>query len=156
MGSRATLLNGRSWTDLARLDSNERTAAMVREYEELAELDTEARRAHLAEHVRAAYDLDEDDLCAMTESRIRAWLGMDRDAAITVAKDFESVLATTDAATAIRRVVVVQSIASRLSEDEKERLRDLVPSARVREEKTASETEHPSSDGRSRWRFWSR
>lgn len=115
------------WEALLDLPDEERIERMVETYQALAGMSQSERRSALEEQIGVVYRMDDPNLRAMTESRLRAWLRMDPETARPVAEEFEAVLDEMPAEIAMRRVTVVQLVSMRLSPEEREQLRGLVP-----------------------------
>lgn len=144
------------WEALLELPDEERIERMVETYQALAGMGQSERRSALEEQIGVVYRMDDANLRAMTESRLRAWLRMDPETAKPVAEEFEAVLDDMPAEIAMRRVTVVQLVSMRLSPEEREQLRALVPRVMGNEPHQMG-SQPAASDQEPRrpwWAFW--
>ena len=117
---------GERWAGLAALPPARQQAAMGPILDDVLRLEAKGRRAAMVDMVNAEYGLDEAALHRFTASRLRAWLALAADhlhAAETIAEEYDDVFDALPGAIAMRRTMVMQSVArSALAPDEIARL----------------------------------
>jgi hypothetical protein len=116
-----------AWGQIAHASAEERLRTMVAKFKELAVLEEDARQEALLPLMRAEYALDDDSLRAITLTRLRTWLALAPDEARTVANSYDVAMRRMPGTAAMRRVGMVQSLATEFTSDEEDSLRELLP-----------------------------
>ena len=115
------------WLHQSEAESESREAFMAARYIELAALPEEERRTRLRAMARAEYSLPDEKLRPFTLSRLRTWLSLEPDKAQVIADSYDAVMQEMPAPVAMRRVALVQTLATEFSPEDEERLRQLAP-----------------------------
>ncbi len=109
------------------MEEGEREPMMLDRMRALASLDEEERRDQLHGVVAAEYSLPNDKLKPLSKSRLRALLQLEREEAQRFAGSYDAAMQAMPAAAAMRRVTIVQSLASEFSTEEEAQLVELLP-----------------------------
>jgi hypothetical protein len=121
-----------TWSSLATLDPEARTAAIRGRFDEVLALSDEEMDARLEGMIIAEYELDATHLHSFTASRLRGVLAIaeqDIERARRLQRAYDRVFDRLPGALAMRRTELVQTIArTELSAQEVELLRELLPS----------------------------
>ncbi len=145
------------WSGLRSLGAEARTQEMATRFRRIAMMGEDDRTRLLHGLVETVYALPDGDIRQMTESRLRAWLRLDSEDARVVADSYGQVLDRMSSSIALKRVAIVQSVASHLTPEEQERLRQLIPgivaSGPVRLSAEPSRAGTPDSS-KPWWAFW--
>ncbi|MGD9932469.1 MAG: hypothetical protein AB7T37_02025 [Dehalococcoidia bacterium] len=115
------------WTAMSKLDQTPQNEAATAAYAKIADLEEAPRKKELMAAIETVYHLPDPQLRSMTEARLRAWLALPPEKASLVGNSFESVMDEGPADIAMRRVTIVQSVASKLTAEEITQLRRVVP-----------------------------
>ncbi|MBM3946498.1 MAG: hypothetical protein FJ315_03740 [SAR202 cluster bacterium] len=125
--SAANVQPNQDWGRLADLSPADRQPRMVEKYRTMAGLPDSEGDSQMNAMVLAEYALTDDKLRDFTHSRLRAWLAIDEQAALRIAKSYDTVMLKMPGKDAMRRVSMVQTIAREMSIPDVQRLSQLVP-----------------------------
>lgn len=116
-----------AWGKLADAPEAQREQEMQRRYMELVELQEADRQGRLVTMANAEYALAPEQLRGFTLSRMRVLLKMPQPQAKLVALSYHAAMDKLPGTAAMRRVSLVQTLATEFSPEDQARLRELNP-----------------------------
>ena len=149
-----------AWGSLANVSDTERESQMLARYAELARLTEEERRSRLLAMAQAEYSLPDEKLRPFTISRIKVWLKVEMETARLIASSYDAVMDMMPGTAAMRRIALVQTLASSFTLEDQSKLRILVPRVFAGKPDISNvvnpvpEKLEEKAQTKSKWAFW--